>query len=167
MVIVAMYLSVRSLGVKLDFSILTDMSRVIVPMLTMYAIFRAVNLLNGDGVHYLFKPRVETAYFWLENLLLVIAPLVLYNIPSVRNNPERLYWTSCCVVAGFITHRVNVSITSMEASTHANYVPKWPEMAIMVMVFAIGIMVFRFCVLHLNIFPRRAAQQWIATPANA
>jgi Ni/Fe-hydrogenase subunit HybB-like protein len=167
MVIVAMYLSVRSLGVKLDFSILTDMSRVIVPMLTMYAIFRAVNLLNGDGVHYLFKPRVETAYFWLENLLLVIAPLVLYNLPKVRNHPTGLYWTSACVVAGFITHRINVAVTSMEWSTHANYVPKWPEMMIMITVFTIGIMVFRYCVLHLNIFPRRKQERWVATAAIA
>jgi Ni/Fe-hydrogenase subunit HybB-like protein len=167
MVIVAMYLSVRSLGVKLDFNILTDMSRVIVPMLAMYALFRGVNLLNGDGVHYLFKPRVETAYFWLENLLLVIAPLVLYNLPKVRNNPTGLYWTSACVVAGFITHRVNVAITSMEWSTHSNYTPKWPEMMIMITVFTIGVMVFRFCVLHLNIFPRRKAGRWITTPAAA
>jgi Ni/Fe-hydrogenase subunit HybB-like protein len=96
----------------------------------------------------------------------VIAPLVLYNIPRVRNNPERLYWTSACVVAGFITHRINVSITSMEWSTHANYVPKWPEMAIMIMVFAAGVLAFRYCVLHLNIFPRRA-QRWISAPAQA
>jgi Ni/Fe-hydrogenase subunit HybB-like protein len=167
LVIVAMYLSVRSLGVKIDFSILTDMSRVIVPMLVMYGIFRTVNLVNGDGGHYLFKPTTETAYFWLENLLLVIAPIVLYSIPAVRNNPERLYWTSTLVVAGFITHRVNVSITSMEMSTHANYVPKWPEMAIMIMVFAGGVLVFRYCVLHLNIFPRRTTQRWMAAPAAA
>jgi Ni/Fe-hydrogenase subunit HybB-like protein len=167
LVIVALYLSVRSLGVRIDFNILTDMSRVIVPMLFLYGMFRAVNLINSDGVHYLFQPHVETLYFWLENLLLVIAPVVLYSTPSVRNNPERLYWTSCCVVAGFITHRVNVSITSMEASTHANYVPKWPEMAIMIMVFTIGILVFRYCVLHLNIFPRKLTQRWLATPASA
>jgi hypothetical protein len=55
----------------------------------------------------------------------------------------------------------------MEASTHANYVPKWPEMAIMIMVFTIGIMVFRYCVLHLNIFPRKLTQRWLATPASA
>jgi hypothetical protein len=87
-------------------------------------------------------------------------------MPKVRNNPERLYWTSACVVAGFITQRVNVSITSMEWSTHANYVPKWPEMAIMLMVFATGVLVFRYCVLHLNIFPRRA-DRWTSAPAAA
>jgi Ni/Fe-hydrogenase subunit HybB-like protein len=167
MVIIAMYLSVRSLGVRIDLNILSDMSRVITPMLVLYGIFRAVNLVNSEGVHYVFKPTMETAYFWLENLLLVIAPLVFYNMRSVRNNPQKLYWTSACVVAGFITHRVNVSVTSMEWATHANYVPKWPEMAIMMMVFAAGVLVFRYCVLHLNIFPRQRVERWISTPAAA
>jgi hypothetical protein len=35
------------------------------------------------------------------------------------------------------------------------------------MVFAAGVLVFRYCVLHLNIFPRQRIERWISSPAAA
>ena len=46
MVIIACYLSMRSLGVKMDYGVLRDLAKVCVPMLGMYAIFRFVDILN-------------------------------------------------------------------------------------------------------------------------
>jgi Ni/Fe-hydrogenase subunit HybB-like protein len=169
-VIMGMYLSMRSLGVKLDYSILIDLSKVIVPMLSMYGIFRFVNLLGNGTAPYLFKWRMETAYFWLEILLLVIAPIALYSQERVRNNPAALYWTSAILVMGFITNRINTSITSMEFATHANYVPKWPELFMTMMMVAVAVAVFRLCVMYLDVFPRPAkTQSWLTatTPAQA
>jgi Ni/Fe-hydrogenase subunit HybB-like protein len=155
-VIMGMYLSMRSLDVKLDYSILTDLAKVIVPMLSMYGIFRFVNLLTSGAAPYLFQWRMETACFWLEILLLVIAPIALYSQAWVRNNPAALYWTSAILVMGFIANRINVSITSMEFATHANYVPKWPEMLMTMMMIAVAVSVFRLCVKYLDVFPRAA-----------
>jgi len=167
-VIIATYLSIRSLGVRIDFSILTDLAKVIVPMLAIYTIFRTINLVNGGGLSYLFRPRMETYYFWLEILLLVVAPLVLYSLPKVRNNPQGLYWTSALLVLGFIANRLNVSITSMEFWNHANYVPKWPELAMTAMCLAAAVVAFRLCVLYLDVFPREVKRdRWIAAPASA
>jgi Ni/Fe-hydrogenase subunit HybB-like protein len=169
-VIMGMYLSMRSLGAKLDYSILTDLSKVIVPMLSMYGIFRFVNILTNGSAPYLFRRRMETGYFWLEILLLVVAPIFLYSQERIRNNPAALYWTSAILVMGFITNRINVSITSMEFATHANYVPKWPELFMTMMTVAVGVAVFRLCVLHLDVFPRpEAPKSWLTatTPAQA
>jgi Ni/Fe-hydrogenase subunit HybB-like protein len=169
-VIMGMYLSMRSLGVKLDYSILTDLSQVIVPMLGIYGVFRFVNILTSGTAPYLFKPRMETAYFWLEIVLLVIAPIALYSQERVRNNPAALYWTSAILVMGFIANRVNVSITSMEFITHANYVPKWPEMLMTMMMVAVAVTVFRLCVTYLDVFPRVVKREsWLiaSTPASA
>jgi hypothetical protein len=52
-----------------------------------------------------------------------------------------------------MAHRINVSITSLERATHAGYVPKWPEMAVTVMLVAAAVLAFRWAVLHLKIFP--------------
>lgn len=168
-VIMACYLSMRSLDVKLDYTILTDLAKVIVPMLYLYGIFRFVDLFNHDGVHYLFRRSAETGYFWMEILLLVVIPIIGYSLEKVLNNPQALYWTSVVLVMGVIANRVNVSITSLEWRTHANYVPSWIEMAIMAMCFAIAIVVFRWCVLYLDIFPRaqQKRERWLSAPATA
>ena len=152
MVIVACYLSERSLGAKIDHGVLVDLTRMCVPMLSIYAIFRAVDILTHGGAGYLFLPRAETAYFWLEVLLMVALPLWLFTRDRVLASPILMYWAACCGVAGFVANRVNVSITSMEYYSHAGYVPKWPEMAIMVMVVAGAVVAFRQAVLRLDVF---------------
>lgn len=166
-VIIAMYLSMRSLNARIDYSILTDIAKVIVPMLVLFGVFRIINLIAQDAIQYVFAPRIETLYFWLEMVLLVIAPVVLFSMKRVRNNPVYLYWTASILAMGFITHRANVSIVSMEWSNHANYVPKWSELALTVLGVAVAIIAFRWCVLKLDIFPRAKQERWMSSPAEA
>jgi Ni/Fe-hydrogenase subunit HybB-like protein len=170
MVIIAMYLCMRSLGVKLDYAILVDLAKVTVPMLIIYGLFRAVDLLTHGGYRYLFRARSETAYFWTEILMLIVIPVILFSMKKVQQTPVLLYWTACVEVMGLIANRLNVSITAMEDSTHANYVPKWPEMMLTMMVVAAAVVVFRLCVLYLDVFPRTAKpERWLTatTPASA
>jgi hypothetical protein len=113
-----------ALNVRIDPEILRDLSGVLTPLLVMFAIFRGVDLAHEGGLPYLFRWRAETGYFWLEMLLFVFLPVVLLNLNYVRNRPVALYWTSVIVVMGFITNRINVSITGLERATHAGYSPK-------------------------------------------
>jgi len=154
MIIMALYLSVRSLNVRIDMRILEDFSRIIAPMLAIFTLFRFADLAKQHALGYLFLPVVETAYFWLEMALFVAAPLVLFNLPQVRRKPIGLYWASAVTIAGFIMHRMDVSITSLERATHAGYVPKWPEMAVTMMLVTAAVLAFRLAVLHLKILPR-------------
>ncbi len=168
MVIIALYLSMRSLGVKLDPGILRDFSRVITPLLVIFAFFRFTDIIRQGAGHYLFLPRSETFYFWLEMALFIAAPVVLFNLDRIRQKPIGLYWASAITVMGFITHRINVSITALERATGTHYVPKWSEMAVTIMLVAAAIIVFRWAVLHLKIFPRvEPRTRWLSEPASA
>jgi Ni/Fe-hydrogenase subunit HybB-like protein len=152
---IVLYLCVRSLNVKLDFSLLEEMSRVMGMLLGVYAIFRTLDLVKGGGIHYIFARRVETLYFWLEIALLVIIPLFLLSQSRVRNNPQALYWTCAVVVMGFMANRLNVSITAIDAMTGAHYIPKWPEFALTIAVLAAAGVVFRLAVIYLDILPKK------------
>lgn len=154
MVIIALYLCVRSLNVRIDMRILDDFSRIVAPMLVIFTLFRFADLAKQHALGYLFKPVIETAYFWGEMALFVALPLVLFNLPQVRRKPIGLYWASVVTIAGFMVHRLDVSITSLERATHAGYVPKWPEMAVTIMLVTAAVLAFRLAVLHLKILPR-------------
>ena len=160
--VMALYLCVRSLNVKLDTSILSELSRVIAPMLGLYGIFRLVDLFSRDTLPYLFRWREETFSFWLEFALLVVAPLVLLNIERVRNNPRLLYWTCSLVVMGFMANRLNVSITGLQASSGIYYVPKWTEFAVTLMALTAVVMAFRYAVIYLDILPKNQTARWMA-----
>ena len=157
--IMVLYLSVRSLGVRVDFRILQEVSRVIVLVLGFYAVFRGIDLLYQGNARYLLERRSETGWFWLEVALLVVAPLILYNLRRVQMSPLGLYWTSALVVMGFMANRINVSVTGLAAAASlagVNYVPKWSDMAVSLAIFTAAAVAFRYAVLYLPIFPRVA-----------
>jgi hypothetical protein len=94
------------------------------------------------------------------------------SINKVRNSPQFLYWTCAIVVMGFMANRLNVSITAIDAMTGANYVPKWPEMALTGMVVTAAVIAFRLAVIYLDVLPKYATRKlhWIVSgdaPAQA
>jgi Ni/Fe-hydrogenase subunit HybB-like protein len=154
MTIIALYLSMRSLDARIDYSILRELGRVVSLLLVVYVIFRGLDLGSRGGAHYLFLPVRETGYFWLEMALLAIIPLVLLQIEKVLNTPMYLYWTCCSVVAGFVINRLNVCITGFERSMHTFYTPKWSEISSTLLLVAGCVIAFRYAVIHLDIMPR-------------
>ncbi len=166
----AIYLCVRSLNVRVDMSILSDVSKVIGPLLIMWGIFRFVDLISRDATPYLWMWREETGLFWLEIALLVIIPVILLNRPRVRENPQYLYGTCAVVVMGFITNRLNVSVTALQASSGVYYVPKWTEFAATFATIAAAVVAFHYAVVYLDILPKNPPpQKWMASnvPARA
>jgi Ni/Fe-hydrogenase subunit HybB-like protein len=161
--IMALYLSMRSLNARVDPSILSDVSRVIAPLLALWGLFRGVDLITHDAALYLVQWREETFSFWLEIGLFVIAPLVLLTRDKVRNNPQSLYWACAVVVMGFMTNRLNVSITGLQASSGVYYIPKWQEFAATLAVLTAGVLAFRYAVIYLDILPKNPPRQrWMA-----
>ena len=152
--IMAIYMCVRSLNVRVDMTILTDVSRVIAPLLAIYGVFRAIDLINRGATQYLWMWREATGLFWLEIALLVIAPLVLLNMEKVRNNPRWLYLSCAVVVMGFMTNRLNVSITGLQSSSAVYYVPKWTEFAATLATIAAAVVAFHYAIVYLDILPK-------------
>lgn len=108
--------------------------------------------------------------FWLEIALLVIIPVILLNQQKVRQNPQYLYGTCAVVVMGFITNRLNVSITALQASSGIYYVPKWTEFAASLATITAAAVAFHYAIVYLDILPKNPPpQKWMASnvPARA
>ena len=67
----------RSLNVRVDFSILSDCGRVIQLLLVVFALFKVLDLISNQALHYAFQWTPEAGYFWLEMVLFVIIPVAL------------------------------------------------------------------------------------------
>jgi len=153
LVVMAIYLSMRSLNVRVDFSILSDCGRMIQLLLIVFAFFKVLDLTANQAWSYAFQRTSETGYFWLEMAFLAV-PILLLSLDSVRSNPERLYWASAIVVAGFMVNRLNVSINALQSAMGTHYVPKWTELASSVLLIAAGVIAFRYAVIYLDILPK-------------
>jgi Ni/Fe-hydrogenase subunit HybB-like protein len=89
--------------------------------------------------------------------LSVLAPLGLLLIPKVRENANGLYLAAVITLLGFVTNRLNVTITGVETAVGARYAPKWTEVVITAMFVALGFAIFGLAVKYLPIFPEEKA----------
>jgi Ni/Fe-hydrogenase subunit HybB-like protein len=170
--IMAVYLCTRSLNARVDPAILTEMSQVIAPLLYVYALFRGIDLFTHGGAASLWLWREETALFWLEIGLFVIAPIILLSREKIRSNPQHLYFTCSLVVMGFIANRLNISVTAFQSTSGFYYVPKWTEFALTLATVTAAAVIFHYAVLYLDILPKnlnrevpKADVKWMASPA--
>src|SRR5580704_6444521 len=147
-------MSSKHFGVHLELPVLQEPRRVLGVGLGVYGILRFEDLANRGALKLAFHPGYETYLFWLEISLAIILPLLLLMQRRVRSSPNGLYFAAVLVVLGFITNRMNVSITGFEGSTGVRYFPKWTELAVTGMIIAIGFALFGLAVKYLPIFPR-------------
>ena len=149
-------MSARHFGRQLELPIVQELGRVLLVVLCVYGILRFEDLLHRGLLKRMLQPGYEMYLFWFEILLALIVPLLLLSQQKVRTSPGGLYITAVLVVLGFITNRLNVSITGLESSAGLHYIPKWTELAVSAAIIAAGFALFGLAVKYLPIFPAQA-----------
>ena len=145
-------LSSKYFGRELELSILRELGRVLLVVLCVYGVLRFEDLFHRGVLGTMLRPGYEMTLFWLELVLALIAPLVLLSIRRVRNSANGLYVSAVLVLLGFVTNRLNVSITGLEAAAGVHYIPKWTEFAVTGAITAGGFALFGLAVKYLPIF---------------
>jgi Ni/Fe-hydrogenase subunit HybB-like protein len=145
-------MSSKHFGRQLELPILQELGRVLFVVLSVFAILRAEDLIHRGMLKATFQPGYEMYFFWLEIALSLGLPLILLSRKSIRQSPGGLYLTSVLVVLGFITNRLNVSITGLESAAGMHYVPKWTEVSVTGAIIAAGFALFGLATKYLPIF---------------
>ena len=166
MVIVESRLSSRAFGRQLEMPILTDIGRALLVGLGVFGAFRLYDLYHRHALALAFRPTYEAGLFHLEFLLGVVLPFALLASPKIRANSRGLYAAALLTVLGFVTHRLNVSVTGLESAAGMRYVPAWAEVAISMLLVAVGFAAFGLAVRYLPVYPdeEHAAQPAAASP---
>ncbi len=153
MVIFESYLSARAFGRQLEFSILTRLGRVIVVVLAVWLVMRLQGIAANHALGMIFTGSSESIFFMVEVFLGAILPIILLLIPKIRENTAGLFLCSVLVVIGFITNRLNVSITGMLGSSGVDYFPSWMEVAVTTSIVAAGFVAFYYVSKYFPVFP--------------
>jgi len=143
--------SSKAFGRHLETPLLQSLASVLAVVQSTYVAMRVMDLTHRKAWGLLFQGRPETWLFLLE-LALISLPLLFLYQERVRRNPRALYWSALMVVFGFITNRLNVSVTGIERASGVTYFPKWTEIAVTLFIIALGFGLFRLAVRHLPIF---------------
>jgi Ni/Fe-hydrogenase subunit HybB-like protein len=146
-------LSAKHFGRQLELPILQELGRVLFVVLSVLAILRFEDLLHRGVLRLALQPSYEMYLFWVEVWLSLILPLILLSRRAVRQTADGLYVIAVLVVLGFITNRLNVSITGLESAAGMHYIPKWTEIAVTGAIIAAGFALFGIAAKYLPIFP--------------
>ena len=156
--------SSRAFGKQLELPLLASMGRVLAVLLSVYLVLRFLDLRHRGVLSLLQEARTETYLFGLEILLMAV-PVLLLLRRHVRASPTGLYACAVMVIFGFVAHRLNVSVTGMEAAAGITYIPRWTEVMITLAIIALGFAIFRFAAKYLPIFEEKKAAAPQAMPS--
>jgi Ni/Fe-hydrogenase subunit HybB-like protein len=143
--------SSKAFGRQIEMPLLRSLSRVLAVLLAAFLAMRFLDLARRGALHYLFEPGDERYFFLLETVLFV-APMLLLFQSRIRGNPRTLYLSAVLAIFGFITNRLNVSVTGMEAGSGVHYIPRWTEVVVTLAIVALGFAVFYLAAKYLPIF---------------
>jgi Ni/Fe-hydrogenase subunit HybB-like protein len=153
MTIFESYMSSKYFHRQLELPLLSDLGRILAVVLAVYAVLKFEDLYHRGVLKLVLQARYETYFFLLEIVVGLLLPMVLLFTRKVRESVGGLYLAAVLTVLGFITNRLNVSITGMEGAAGLHYIPKWTEMAVTGMMIAAGFALFGLATKYLPIFP--------------
>jgi Ni/Fe-hydrogenase subunit HybB-like protein len=156
MTIFESYHSAKAFGRQLEFPLVKRLAEVLAVVLAFYLTIRFLDLFKRGALATLAQPGWERWLFGLEIALMAI-PMVLLFQERIRNNSQLLYGSVVMFLLGFVTHRLNVSVTGIERASGVQYIPKWTEVAVTLMLVAIGFAAFRLIAQHFPIFEEEHA----------
>ena len=147
--------------------LLSDVARVQVVALGVFAVLRIYDLYVRGALPLVFQPNYEAGIFALEFVTGVVLPFALLLSEKTRTDIRRLYPTALLTVMGFVVNRLNVSVTGLEKSSGANYVPAWTEIVVTLFMVALGFAAFSLAVRYLPVYPEAERPVPTARPVGA
>lgn len=154
MIIFESYLSAKAFKKNLEFELVSDIGRWIVVVMGAYLTWRFMDLLLNNKLSYLFVNSVETYLFWLEIIIGAIIPIVLLSRQKVRLSRVGLFVSACFVIGGFLLNRLNVSVTSLQATAGVSYFPSFYEIIVTLFLITIGVVIFNLAVQYLPVYEK-------------
>jgi Ni/Fe-hydrogenase subunit HybB-like protein len=143
----------KALGREPKVDVLAGLGRISIWVWGVYLVFRIGDLLFTGDLRYMFAFDSKSTLFWIENLLMAIAPIVLYSMRDVRQSKAGLLWTSLLVILGLGFNRFDAMFSGRPPTNlEATYFPSFIEFAVQFGVLAAATLVWYLAARFLPIF---------------
>jgi len=157
-------LSAKAFGRHLELPVLVELGGALLVALSVNALLRLEDYYHRGILRMIVKPSYEAYFLWLELSLAFVIPIVMLSFKKIRQSPKGLYFASISCLLGFVTNRLNVSITGFETWAGHHFVPKWTELMITDRKSVVCFFIFSMCVKYLPIFEDHGPYQPIQQP---
>ena len=151
MVIVESLLAARSFGLKPEMRVLSQLGRMVAPLLGVYLAFKLGDMFVRETFVYLKVLNTTSVLFMLEILLGIVVPLRMFLSPAVRKSPPLLLTAAALVVGGVLLNRINTFVVAYTPPySYGAYFPSIGEISVTVGLASLLVLLYRAAVM---IFP--------------
>ncbi|HTY37474.1 MAG TPA: Ni/Fe-hydrogenase cytochrome b subunit [Bacteroidota bacterium] len=162
MVIFESLLASRSFGLKPEMPILSNLGRMVAPLLGIYLAFKIGDMVIRETFVYLTQPTFPSIMFALELVVGVIIPLRMFLSRIVQKSPLWLFVASSLVIFGVLLNRINTFIVAYTPPYAVKpYFPSFGEISVTIGFISLLVLVYRAAVL---IFPVISVHKEVSTP---
>lgn len=162
MIIFESSLSSRYFKRGLEIHLLEKLAKTAVVVLAVYAVVKFGEIFIAGDAKYLFNSGMMSLLFWVEIIIGVVIPMILFSLKKVRQNANGLFIGAVILLIGMILNRFDVSwfgVTHSDPLTYiptfmgkVTYFPTLPEVLISLGIFAFGVLAFGLAVKYLPVF---------------
>lgn len=150
MVIFESQLSSKTYKRAIENDILESLAKGCAIILGIYLVWRMIDIsINGGWAG--LSAGYEATWFWIEIVLGVVLPLLMFIGPGRANAASR-QWAASFVIIGVVLNRINATMTGMISSLGERYFPSWQEIFISLAIVSAGLLIFQAIVQMLPIF---------------
>ncbi len=129
-------------------------------MLLIYIVFRFADIIIRGAGDYIFDNSWGSFLFWSELFVSAILPLMLFNLPGIRNSINSLYIGALAGVIGVVFNRLNVGgLTHLNNLTDIGgfYFPSWMEISVSAGVVALAMLLFFYFIENYKVWEEKPA----------
>ena len=117
-----------------------------------YLSLKLGELLITEEIGLLFTSGKYSLLFWVELIIGVAIPIVLFSIKKVRLNRTATLVSALLVVAGIVMNRFNASWFGVMPIDDIHYTPSWVEISILAGVFSGVLLVYTLIAHYFPVF---------------
>ena len=147
---------------QVEVNLLDGLAKASIWVWVLYLVLKFGDLLFQGKLGMVFAFDRASIWFVIEVIVGVVAPVVLFALPNVRQSQGGLFWTSILVTLGTFLSRFNATLTGQMVVEGATYSPHWMEHAIQVGVLAAAVIAWYLLSDYLALFKDggAAAEHW-------
>ena len=123
---------------KIPESIIKILGKMLLASLIIYFMLLLADFIHAQKWTQLIGNFYITIWFFMEMILLVLAPMIFLSFQKIREAKTGLLACSVLVFLGLILNRLNVTIIGFLMQSNAHYFPSWQEIIIMLMLILVG-----------------------------
>jgi len=151
MVIMESVVSSRSFKLKPETDVLSDLAKMVAPMLGIYLAFKIGDMVIRGTFVYMAEFSLESIMFFIEVVICFGLPLRLFLSNEVRKSPTWMFIASSLVILGVLLNRLNNFIIAYNPPYETtSYFPSIGEIFVTLGFISIEILLYRAFVM---IFP--------------